>query len=134
MNKSVLKSIVLGIAVAGLAVLPLNAAEQSLPTAGKSGSEMAQAGAANASRAIPFRGKLASKTESSITVGTRTFEITAETKLMKEGKPASLSEAVVGEPVGGSYLQQDDKLVAKTVRFGPKTEAEKKSKKDEDNE
>jgi hypothetical protein len=38
---------------------------------------------------------------------------------MKDGKPATLEDGVVGEPVGGSYAESaDGKMVAKMVRFG----------------
>lgn len=49
----------------------------------------------------------------------RTFEITSETKITKEGKPATLSDGTVGEDVGGTYATgADGKMTAKTVRFG----------------
>jgi hypothetical protein len=74
----------------------------------------------------PFRGKLAvvDKTAKTITLddkSKRTFQITSETKLMKNGKPATLDDGVVGEPVTGTYQKEDDgKLVAKVVYFGGK--------------
>ena len=53
------------------------------------------------------------------TLPKRTFEIGAETKIMKDGKPATLSDGVVGEDVGGTFATgADGKLTAKTVRFG----------------
>jgi len=53
------------------------------------------------------------------TMAKRTFDITSETKIMKEGKPATLSDGVVGEDVGGTFATgADGKLTAKTVRFG----------------
>ena len=70
---------------------------------------------------IPFRGKVKSvdKTAKSITIGSRTFQITADTKLIKAGKPATLDDAVIGEEVGGAYVKADDgKLNATMVRFG----------------
>jgi len=76
-------------------------------------------------KAPGFRGTL-SKVDSvakTITVenktkGDRTFEITSETKIMKAGKPATLEDGVVGEPVSGSYAEVDGKMVAKRVTFG----------------
>lgn len=71
----------------------------------------------------PFHGKLASvdQTAKTISVGKRTFLITSETKIKKEGKPATLQDGVVGEEVSG-YVKPNDagKLVATTVNFGPK--------------
>jgi len=120
MTKQMIQFTLMGIAALAIAAMPLHAAEKPEKPAA------AEAGKAN--RAIPFRGKLASKTDSSITIGARTFEVTAETKIMKAGKSATLADAVVGEEVGGSYQDQDGKLVAKMVRFGPKPEAEPKAK------
>jgi hypothetical protein len=74
----------------------------------------------------PFKGKLGAvdKTAKTITLDDklkRTFQITSETKLMKNGKPATLDDGVVGDPVTGTYQKGDDgKLVAKTVYFGGK--------------
>ena len=71
----------------------------------------------------PFHGKLVAvdKLAKTITVGKRTFQVTSETKIKKTGKPATLSDGVVGEPVSG-YVKPaaDGKLVATTVNFGPK--------------
>lgn len=85
----------------------------------------------------PFHAKLAAvdKSAKTITVGKRTFQITSETKLNKAGKPATLDDAVVGEEVSG-YVKPNDqgKLVATKVNFGPKadttntTKSEKKKK------
>jgi len=79
----------------------------------------------------PFHGKLAGvdQTAKTISVGKRTFLITSETKIKKEGKPATLKDGVVGEEVSG-YVKPNDagKLVATTVNFGPKPKtSEKKS-------
>jgi hypothetical protein len=135
MKNTITKLTSLLAATLALAIMPLHAADKPEAAEGKAKKE---AGTANPNRAIPFHGKLASKTDSSITVGTRTFEITSETKLMKDGKPAILADAKVGDEVGGSYQQKDGKMVAKMVRFGPKPEAaggaekEKKPKKSEE--
>lgn len=130
MIKSSLKLTLLGLTALALAAMPLHAADKPEKAEGKAKKE---AGAAsNSNRANPFRGKLSAKTDSSITVGTRTFEVNAETKIMKNGKPATLADAAIGDEVGGQYREQDGKLVAKMVRFGPKPEApagEKKAKK-----
>ena len=77
----------------------------------------------------PFHGKLAAvdKKAKTITVGERTFQITSDSKLSKGGKPATLDDAVVGEEVSGNYQKSDDdKLNARTVRFGPKPGDENK--------
>jgi len=60
-----------------------------------------------------------------LTVETRTFVITSDTKIMKNGQPATLSDGVVGQPVSGAYKTGDDgKLDATTVRFGAKKKKE----------
>jgi hypothetical protein len=115
-----------------LAAMPLHAADKPEPSDGAPHKEANAA--ANPNRGIPFHGKLGGKTDSSITVGTRTFEVTPDTKMMKAGNPATLADATVGEDVGGSYQEKDGKLVAKSVRFGAKPEkaaTEKKAKKAE---
>jgi hypothetical protein len=75
---------------------------------------------------VPFNGKLAKldKINKTITVGKRTFQITSETKINKDSKPATFEDGVEGEVVRGSIKQTDDgKWVALTVNFGPKTAA-----------
>ena len=71
------------------------------------------------------------KVQMTISVGEQTFQITSETKITKDGKPAILNDGVVGENVGGAYKKTDDgKLTATTVNFGtkPKITTEKKPK------
>jgi hypothetical protein len=73
-----------------------------------------------------FRGTLAAvdSTAKTITVDNKTekgrvFQITSDTKIMKAGKPATLSDAVVGDPVSGSYVTgADGKMTAAMVSFG----------------
>lgn len=75
---------------------------------------------------IPFHGKLkaADKTAKTITIGETTVQITSDTKIQKNGKPATFDDAVVGESVGGAYKKSDDgKLNAVSLRIGAKPEA-----------
>jgi hypothetical protein len=80
------------------------------------------------SRTIPFHGKLASVDKVAKTIllegpAKRVIEITSQTRIMKNGKPATLEDAVAGDNVAGSYLKSaDGKLSAKMVRFGAKKE------------
>jgi hypothetical protein len=73
----------------------------------------------------PFHGKLLAldKVKKTIVVGKRTFQITSETRIKKAGKPATLEEGVVGDPVSG-YVKpmQEGKWVAVSVNFGPKVQ------------
>jgi hypothetical protein len=81
-----------------------------------------------ATRAIPFRGKIASldKQANTLKVGERTFQISSDTKIVKAGKPASLDEAAIGEDVGGSYREgADKKLNLVSLRIGAKPEDNK---------
>ena len=77
-------------------------------------------------RPIPFRGKIASvdKQAKTVKVGERTFQITAESKIAKAGKPATLDDVTVGEDVGGAYREgADKKLNVVSLRVGPRPDA-----------
>lgn len=71
----------------------------------------------------PFNGKLAAvdKGAKTITVGKRTFRITPETRMRKDGQEATLADAVVGEKCSG-YVKptEDGGWIARSVNFGPK--------------
>ncbi len=71
----------------------------------------------------PFHGKLKAvdKEAKTIKLGNSTYYITAQTKITKGNKTATLDDGVVGEPVSG-YVKptEDGKMAASTVRFGPK--------------
>jgi hypothetical protein len=78
---------------------------------------------------MPFHGKLSAIDTNSmtLTVGERTFEITSETKITKDGQPAILADGVVGEMAGGAYKKgADGKLSATSIHFGAKSAGEKK--------
>lgn len=80
-------------------------------------------------RGLVFRGTVSAidTNAMTLTVETRTFNITSETKIKKDGEPATLDEGVVGEPVSGAYKTGDDgKLNATTVHFGGKAGGKKK--------
>lgn len=56
-----------------------------------------------------------------LTVGKLTMQVTSKTKITKDGKPATLADAAVGEPVSGYYVKDaDGKLNATTIHFGGK--------------
>jgi hypothetical protein len=123
-NKSI-KYTLLGMAALAIATMPIQAADKPEKAEGKAHKESAEPSKGDkANRVIPFRGTLSAKTDTSITVGSRTFELNSETKVMKDGKPGTLADGEVGKPVAGSYRDQDGKLVAKMIRFGTKPEAE----------
>jgi hypothetical protein len=56
----------------------------------------------------------------------RVFKVTDKTVMTKAGAPATMKDVVANEEVRGSYWKvTDGTLEAKTVKLGPKTEAEK---------
>jgi hypothetical protein len=76
-----------------------------------------------------FRGKVGAVDAKAmtLTVGKRTFDVTSETKITKNGEPAVLSDIAVGDKVGGAYKKTDDgKLAATTINDGKKPASEPK--------
>jgi hypothetical protein len=87
---------------------------------------------ASKARAIPFHGMIsaADAKAKTFTIASkehsRVFKITDKTVLTKAGAPATMKDVVANEEVRGSYWKvTDGTLEAKTVKLGPKTEAEK---------
>lgn len=79
-------------------------------------------------KGMPFSGKIneIDKAAKTINIGKekkRTISITAQTKIMKDGKTATLEDATVGEMVGGFARESaDGKLEALSLRIGAKPE------------
>ncbi|HEY2329748.1 MAG TPA: hypothetical protein VGI63_08040 [Verrucomicrobiae bacterium] len=68
----------------------------------------------------PFHGKVTAvdATAMTMTIKELTLNITSETKITKEGKPATLSDITVGESVGGTYRKNaEGKLNATVIRI-----------------
>src|SRR5690242_9924575 len=65
-------------------------------------------------RATPLRGKIDAidKQAKSFKINERTFQITSETKIEKDGKPATFDHAAVGQNVTGSYREGTDKTLS----------------------
>src|SRR5436190_3431029 len=83
-------------------------------------------------RAIPFHGMTSAADQKAKTVTTagkehsRVFKITDKTVMTKAGAPATIKDVVANEEARGSYWKvTDGTLEAKTVKLGPKTDAEK---------
>ena len=83
-------------------------------------------------RAIPFHGMISAvdaKAKTFTIAGkekSRVFKVTDKTVLSKAGKAATMKDVVANEEVRGSYWKViDGALEAKTVKLGPKTDAEK---------
>ena len=86
----------------------------------------------NKARAIPFHGMISAvdgKAKTFTIAGkehSRVFKITDKTVLTKAGKPATWKDVVANEEARGSYWKvTDGTLEAKSVKLGPKTDAEK---------
>ena len=66
-----------------------------------------------------------------LTVEKRTFSMTSETIVTKDGKPAVLADGAVGDAVRGEYKKgTGGKLDAVTIQFGGNTGEKKKKKKE----
>jgi len=125
MKKSTIRIAVCGLLAALVAAAPVSALAQEKKNDKAATEKKEPPKGEKKQGAIPYNGKVTAidKTAKTVTVGERTFQITSETRIMKAGKPATLDDGVVGEVVGGQYRKTDDgKLVAQSVRFGPKPE------------
>ncbi len=121
----------LAMAIAGMPV-QLLAQSTNNPAATKTSTAVKQNSATKKKSAHPFHGNLAAvdKTAKTIKLGESVYQITSETKITKGGKPATLDDGVVGEPVSG-YAKPtgDGKMAATSVRFGPKAQEQGTEKK-----
>jgi hypothetical protein len=120
MTKNISKITILGLFAAALVAMPgLSRAQVTNAPAATNQTTQAQPKKANP----PFHGNLKAVDASAktITVGKLTLQITPDTKITKDGKPAALSDGVVGEPVSGAYTKTaDGKCNAVVVHFGVK--------------
>ena len=87
---------------------------------------------ASKARAIPFHGMISAvdaRAKTFTIAGkehSRVFKITDKTVMTKAGAPATMKDVVANEEARGSYWKvMDGTLEAKTVKLGPKTDAEK---------
>ncbi len=119
----------LGAAVAGVPSRALAQANTNKPAASKK----EPAKTTKKQGTFPFRGVVAEvdKNGKVVTVGTLKIEITSETKLNKDGKPAVLDDVAAGDQVTGSYRRAEDgKLTGITINVGPKAPASQGKKKE----
>jgi hypothetical protein len=133
MKNQILKTGILCLLSATIAALPvaLSAAQSTnTPAAAKSAKDAAKSdseGAAKKKSSLPFNGKISAvdKVAKTITVGSRVFQITSETKIFKADRtPAVFDDAVVADHISGSYTKADDgKLNARSVYLGEKPDA-----------
>lgn len=85
----------------------------------------------------PFHGKLNAVDKSAMTITLdgkerkRTILVTAQTRIAKAGKPATLEDALVGDEIGGQLVKNGDgKEEAVSLRLGPKPEEKPTDKKE----
>ena len=126
--KSFPKSLLLASVLLAMAALPCptSFAADASPAASPTASPAAQK-----ETKFPFHGKLQSVDTDAMTFTLngktpRVYAVTADTKIKKNGEPATLKDAVVGEDVGGYTMRgADGKLTALSVRFGPRPESKR---------
>ena len=117
------------IAAALIAAPSIHAQDTAKPAKPDAGQDAGHA--AKKKGGTPFHGKVAAvdTTAMTITVGQTTVNVSSETKITKDGKPATLADVTVGESVSGSYKKDDaGKNTATMVRIGekaPKTDKKK---------
>ena len=124
MKKHIAKITTLSLLAAAVIAVPalLCAADVSTNTPGSSGQTVRPKPGIHG---IPFHGKVAAVDANAmtLTVGNLTLQVSSDTKIFKDGKPAKLSDGVVGEQVRGAYKKgEDGKLNAVSVYFGDRGE------------
>lgn len=102
------------------------------PNASAKGKKMDTDASASASpgmseRGIPYHGKIDSVDASAKTFtitgksGTRTFMMTDDTKITKDGATGTMTDVMAGEMVRGQYMKKaDGMMVTKSVMLGEK--------------
>jgi len=130
MMNSILKTgaaTLLALAIIGAPAQLLAQTTNALPPAKKSSTaKKTDAKTDKQTAAHPFHGKLAGvdKVAKSIQIGKTTYYVTSETKITKGTERATLNDGVIGEEASG-YVKPGDggKMVATSLRFGPKPQA-----------
>lgn len=118
--KKIIKSILFSLVAAALVAVPSISRAQDSNT-----------NAPAASKKLPIHGKAAAVDTAAmtLTIGTTVINITSETKISKDGKPATLSDIKEGDNVSASYEKgQDGKNDALKVNDGMMKSSKKKKK------
>jgi hypothetical protein len=74
-------------------------------------------------RPLPFYGNIGTvdKQAKTIKLGKRTYKVTPETKIVRNGAPATLNDAAPGDEVAGSYRKgAGEYRILVSLRIGPK--------------
>jgi hypothetical protein len=116
--KIISKIITIGLFAAAIAIAPTlsHAADTNSPAAAHA-------------RLIPFHGKVAAVDTAAmtLTIGKRTFKITDDTRILKDGAAAKLSDVAVDQSVSGSYKKSEDgTLTAQSLNLTPSSKKKKK--------
>lgn len=117
MKKTILKATLFSLLAAALITLPAVSRAQDQTATNAPSTAPAPA------KKLPFHGKAAAVDTAAmtVTVGTLVINVTSETKISKDGKPATLEDIKVGDVVSGSYKKDDEgKLNASMIRDGIK--------------
>jgi hypothetical protein len=132
MKKNISKITVLSLLVTALVALPAGSRAGDTGANAPATSDQAPPGKSK-KHGVPFNGKLAAVDAQAMTftVGKMVIHVTADTKVTRNGQPATLADGVVGEPVGGAYQKAEDgQLNATVLHLGakPKDKPENKPK------
>jgi hypothetical protein len=114
------------LALIGLSALLAFGLTTQLPAQEKKEGEKSEAPSAPEAKpkrdTAPFRGRVVevNKTDMTIKVGQRTFQMTSSTRITKAGKPATFDEIAVGDMVAGQYKKTEEgRLELLSVRIMP---------------
>jgi len=108
---------------ASVLAVPVWLRAQDATPAAPSGADTTPAPSHHKHNGAPFRGTVdgVDTNAMTLTVGSRTFQMTSSTKISSNGQPGVLADATVGEPVTGYYKPDPDNtntLDATTVHLG----------------
>jgi len=131
MKKNIAKLSLLTLCAAAILAAPAPARAQAATNAPAAAAQTppAKKPSAKPSATLPFHGTLTAVDTNAmtLTVEKLTFNMTSETIVTKDDKPAVLADGVVGAPVRGAYKKNTDgKLDAVTVRFSGGAGSKKK--------
>jgi hypothetical protein len=128
MKKAILKITILSLFAAAFVAAPLAARAQATTNATTA---TATGKKAKKTAVLNFSGKVSAVDTNAmtLTVGKHVMDITSETKITADGKPATLADTTVGEAASGTYKKETGgKLSAATVNYTTKAPGTKKKK------
>lgn len=129
MIKTIGKVTLVGLLAAMAMGMPARSWAQDPPK--KNAKTAAKPAAPPKAKTTSFTGKLAAadKVAKTLTLdekAKRVLDVTSETIITKNGKPATFDDAVLGEEIHGTFKKTEDgKLIAVTVNYGAKSTSAK---------